>query len=53
MQREQIMNPHVQVQQKLCSFEQAQQKYFSGRRHLPFRPGPCKPLIFLFLANSG
>jgi hypothetical protein len=45
MQSEQIMKPHGQVQQKLCSCEQALQIYLSGRRHLPFRPDFSKPLI--------
>jgi len=38
MQSEQIMKPQGQVQQKVCSCEQAVQMYFSGRRHLPLRP---------------
>src|SRR5208283_5180482 len=46
MQSEQIMKPHGQVQQKLCSCEQALHIYFSGRRHLPFSPDFSKPLIF-------
>jgi len=49
MQSEQIMKPQGQVQQKVCSCEQAVQMYFSGRRHLPLRPDFSSPFIFTFL----
>jgi hypothetical protein len=46
MQSEQIIKPHGHVQQKVSSCEQALHIYFSGLRHLPFRPDFPKPLIF-------
>jgi hypothetical protein len=51
VQAGQIMNPHVQVQQKGCSFEHAQHTYLSGRRHLPFRPSSLEPLICPLLSR--
>jgi hypothetical protein len=53
MQSEQIMKPHGQIQQKLCSCEQALHIYLSGRCHLPFRPDFSNPLIFPFFQYLG
>jgi hypothetical protein len=50
MQSEQIIKPQGQDQQKDCSREQAEHMYFSGRRHLAWRPDVSEPLIFSFLS---
>jgi hypothetical protein len=48
MQSEQIIKPQGQVQQKVCSREQAAQIYFSGLRHFPVRRSFSGPSILVF-----